>query len=41
VRVDAAPPDPEGRTAIPPVEQEVPFQIGGLGGDAIPLCAAA
>jgi hypothetical protein len=40
VRVDAAPPDLEGRTVLPPVEQEFPFRVGGLGGDAIPLCAA-
>jgi hypothetical protein len=38
VRVDAAPPDPTGRTALPPIEQEVRFRLGGLAGDAIPLC---
>jgi hypothetical protein len=41
LRVDAAMPDSEGRTAVPPIETELPFQIGGLGDGAVPLCAAS
>src|SRR5262249_30545058 len=41
LRIDAAMPDPEGRTAVPPIETEVPFQIGGLGEGAVPLCTAS
>ena len=41
VQVAVTPPDAEGRVAIPPIEQETAFQIGGLGGDAIPLCPPA
>jgi hypothetical protein len=38
LRIDSAMPDPEGRTAVPPIETEVPFRIGGLGDGAAPLC---
>jgi P pilus assembly chaperone PapD len=41
LRIDAAMPDPEGRTAVPPIETDVPFQIGGLGGNGVPLCATS
>jgi hypothetical protein len=41
LRVNAAMPDPEGRTAVPPIETDVPFQIGGLSGDGVPLCSVA
>ena len=40
VRVDVTPPDREGRVAVPPIEQDSTFRIGGLGGDAVPLCGA-
>ncbi|MGH2535364.1 MAG: hypothetical protein ACRDJW_24145 [Thermomicrobiales bacterium] len=38
VRVDYAAPDAQGRTALPPLEQQTTFAIGGLGPDAAPLC---
>lgn len=41
LRVDITPQDAEGRVAVPPIEQEAVFQIGGLGEDAVPLCAAS
>lgn len=41
LHVDLAAPDSSGRTAVPPIEQSMSFQIGGLGDDAAPLCAAA
>jgi hypothetical protein len=39
VHVDYAAPPEDGQTVLPPVEQEVPFQIGGLGEGAAPLCS--
>jgi hypothetical protein len=41
VRVAVTPPDREGRVAVPPIEHELTFQIGGLGGEAVPLCPPA
>ncbi|MGH2561192.1 MAG: hypothetical protein ACRDJH_19155, partial [Thermomicrobiales bacterium] len=38
VRIDYAAPDAQGRTAHPPLEQQIPFAIGGLSPDAAPLC---
>ncbi|HET8524274.1 MAG TPA: hypothetical protein VFL82_13650 [Thermomicrobiales bacterium] len=40
LRIDLSAPDSSGRTAVPPIEQPVPFQIGGLGEGAAPLCSA-
>ena len=40
IRVDYAAPATDGQTILPPIEQEAPFRIGGLGEGAAPLCPA-
>ena len=41
IRIDYAMPTPDGQTVLPPVEQQVPFRVGGLDDGAIPLCPPA
>jgi hypothetical protein len=40
LRADYASPDAVGRTVLPPIEQDFSFSIGGLNGNAAPLCGA-
>ncbi len=39
LRADYALPDADGHEVLPPIEQDFDFSIGGLGGNAAPLCS--